>query len=153
MTSLPEISTELATYFSLAAETLGAAMVASAAQRITDGSINTGQGYFRRLFRRGGSEDTPIALPEGRSEERADQLLGALLPEDRQRLAAALTVWLREQCDRLPGEARLAELMAADPAHIRRGPTTYGSYSPVIGSVGSNATFNFGGGSRHGDGG
>lgn len=80
MTSLPDISAELATYFSLATEAVGAAMVASAAQRITDGSIDAGQGYFRRIFRRGSGEDTPIALPEGRSEQRADQLLGALSP-------------------------------------------------------------------------
>lgn len=152
MTSLPEISTELATYFSLAAETLGAAMVASAAQRITDGSINTGQGYFRRLFRRSGSEDTPIALPEGRSEERADQLLDALLPEDRQRLAAALTAWLRERWDHRPDEARLAQLMAAASAPASIHVTTNGANSPAIGSVGPNATIQFGDGSRHLDG-
>ncbi|MGV9885143.1 hypothetical protein [Streptomyces sp. NPDC003006] len=151
MTSLPEISAELATYFSLAAETLGAAMVASAAQRVTDGSIDAGQGYFRGLFRRGSGEDTPITLPEGRSEQRADQLLGALSPEDRQRLATALTAWLGEQRDRRPDEARLAELMAAAPAPTRSyHVTAHGPDSAAIGSVGDGATFHFGGGTRHG---
>ncbi|MGC9497805.1 hypothetical protein [Streptomyces sp. WG7] len=152
MTSLPEISAELATYFALAAETLGVAMVASAAQRVTDGSIDAGQGYFRRLFRRGG-EDTPLALPEGGSEQRADRLLGELSPEDRQRLAAALTAWLGEQRDRRPDQARLADLLAAAPAPTRTyHVTAHGPNSAAIGSVGDGATFNFGGGSRHGDG-
>ncbi|MFE3678362.1 hypothetical protein [Streptomyces griseus] len=153
MTGLPEISAELATYFSLTAEVLGAAMVASAAQRLTDGSIDAGQGYFRRIFRRDSGEDTPIALPEGRSEQRADQLLGALSIEDRQRLAAALTAWLGEQRDRRPDEARLAELMAAAPTSNRTyHVTATGPNSAAIGSVGNGATFHFGGGSRHGDG-
>ncbi|MBT2900164.1 hypothetical protein [Streptomyces sp. McG3] len=153
MTSLPEISAELATYFSLTAEVLGAAMVASAAQRLTDGSIDAGQGYFRRLFRRGGGEDTPIGLPEGRSERRADELLGALSPEDRERLAAALTAWVGEQRDRRPDEARLAELVASAPAPNRTyNVTAQGPNSAAFGSVGDGAAFHFGGGSRHEDG-
>ncbi|MEV0280007.1 hypothetical protein AB0I22_26945 [Streptomyces sp. NPDC050610] len=154
MSSFPEISAELATYFSLATETLGAAMVASAAQRIADGSIDAGQGYFRRLFRRGSGEDAPIALPEGRSEERADHLLGVLSPEDRHRLAAALEAWLGEQRDSTPDEARLAELMSAAPAPARAyHVTAHGPNSAAIGSVGDGATFRFGGGGdRHEDG-
>ncbi|GLF95097.1 hypothetical protein [Streptomyces yaizuensis] len=153
MASLPAISAELAAYFSLAAQTLGAAMVASAAQRITDGSIEAGQGHFRRLFRRGGGEDTPLALPEGRSEQRADELLDGLSAEDRQRLAEALLAWLGEQGDHEPDEARLAELVAAAPSptctyHV----TAHGPHSAAVGSVGDGATFHFGGGGRHGDG-
>ncbi|MEU7045644.1 hypothetical protein AB0A77_31935 [Streptomyces varsoviensis] len=144
MTSFPEISAELATYFSLAAETLGAAVVASAAQRIADGSIEVGQGCFRRLFRRRG-EDTPIALPEGRSEPRADHLLGALSAEDRHRLAAALMAWLGEQGDRGWDAARLADLMTAAPAPTRTyHVAAHGPNSAAIGSVGDGATFRFG---------
>ncbi|MFE6777248.1 hypothetical protein [Streptomyces sp. NPDC057702] len=150
MTSLPEISAELATYFSLSVEVLGAAVVASAAQRMSDGSIDAGQGYFRRLFR-SSREDVLMPFPEGRSEQRADQLLGALSSKDRQRLASALTAWLGEQRNGCPDEARLAELMAAGPAPTRvHHVTAYGSNSAAIGSVGDGATFHFGGGSRHG---
>ncbi|MEV5986158.1 hypothetical protein AB0L85_14185 [Streptomyces sp. NPDC052051] len=127
--------------------------MARAAQRIADGSTEWGQGCFRRLFRRGGGEDTALALPEGRSEQRADHLLGALSPEDRQRLAEALTVWLGEQRDRRPDEARLAELMAAAPAPARTyHVTAHGPNSAAIGSVGDGATFHLGGGGRHTDG-
>ncbi|MEV0266275.1 hypothetical protein AB0I49_33710 [Streptomyces sp. NPDC050617] len=165
MSSFPEISAELAAYFSLAAETLGAAMVGSAAQRIADGSIDAGQGCFRRLFRRGSGGDTPIALPGGRSEHRADQLLGVLSPEDRDRLAAALTTWIGEQRDRGPDragldgagldgagldgagldgagldgarldEARLVELMAAAPAPARTYHVT--AHGPNSAAIGS----------------
>ncbi|MDV9197268.1 hypothetical protein [Streptomyces sp. Wh19] len=157
MSSLPEISAELATYFSLATQSLGAALVGSAAQRIADGSIEAGQGCFRRLFRRGGGEDgTLVELPEGRSEERADQLLGALSTEDRQRLAEALMAWIDEQRDRSPDaarldEARLAELIAAKAHTHTYNVTAQGANSAAIGSVGAGATFNFGSG-RDGDG-
>ncbi|MFD7526515.1 MULTISPECIES: hypothetical protein [unclassified Streptomyces] len=162
MSSLPEISAELATYFSLATQSLGAALVGSAAQRIADGSIEAGQGCFRRLFRRGGGEDGPLVeLPEGRSEERADQLLGALSTEDRQRLAEALTAWIDEQRDRTPDaarpdgarldetrldEARLAELIVAGAHTHTYNVTAQGANSAAIGSVGAGATFNFGSG-------
>ncbi|MYY09530.1 hypothetical protein GT204_11540 [Streptomyces sp. SID4919] len=150
MTSLPEISAELATYFSLAAGTLGAARVASAAQRITDGSIEAGQGYFRRLFR--GGEEAVVALPAGHSEQRADQLLGSLSPEDRARLAEALTAWVGEQRDHRLEEARLAELLVGAKAPTRTyHVTAHGPNSAAVGSVGDGATFHFGGG-RHGDG-
>ncbi|WP_406160216.1 DUF1552 domain-containing protein [Streptomyces sp. NBC_01005] len=147
MSSLPEISAELATYFSLATQSLGAALVGSAAQRIADGSIEAGQGCFRRLFRRGGGEDgTLVELPEGRSEERADQLLGALSTEDRQRLAEALMAWIDEQRDRTPDAARLAELIAAKAHTHTYNVTAQGANSAAIGSVGAGATFNFGSG-------
>lgn len=152
MISLPEISAELATYFSLAAGTLGTALVGSAAQRVADGSIEAGQGYFRRLFRRDGGEDSPVELPEGRSEERADELLGTLSAEDRLRLAEALTAWVGEHRDRRPeeahpGEARLAELIAAKAHTTTYNVTAHGPNSAAIGSVGHGATFHFGGGS------
>ncbi|MCX4658093.1 hypothetical protein [Streptomyces uncialis] len=153
MTSLPEISAELATYFSLAAGTLGAAMVASAAQRITDGSIEAGQGCFRRLFRGGSGEEAVVALPAGHSEQRADQLLGSLSPEDRERLAEALTAWVGEQRDHRLEEARLAELLVDAKAPTRTyHVTAHGPNSAAVGSVGDGATFHFGGGGRLGDG-
>ncbi|MCX4847342.1 hypothetical protein [Streptomyces sp. NBC_00893] len=163
MSSLPEISAELATYFSLATESLGAALVGSAAQRIADGSIEAGQGCFRRLFRRGGEDDTRVELPEDRSEERADQLLGALSAEDRQRLAEALLAWIDEQRDGTPDEARpdgvrpdearLAELIAAKAQTHTYNVTAQGPNSAAIGSVGAGATFHFGSGSGRDGGG
>ncbi|MFF3495298.1 hypothetical protein ACFYWS_28560 [Streptomyces sp. NPDC002795] len=151
MTGLPEISTDLATYFSMAANTLGAAMVASAAQRITDGSIEAGRGYFRRLFRREDGRETSLVLTGDRSEQRADQLLGSLSAEDRARLADALTTWVCER--RHEGgldEGRLAQLLAAPAAAPTYNVTSHGAHSAAIGQVGPNATFNLGGDGHRG---
>ncbi|MER7968577.1 hypothetical protein ABTX35_06125 [Streptomyces sp. NPDC096080] len=157
MISLPEISAELATYFSMAAGTLGTALMEGAAQRVADGSIEAGQGYFRRLFRLDEADDSQVELPQGGSEERADALLGALSSEDRLRLAEALAAWVGEVRDRQPGkphlgEARLAELIGEKVHTATYNVTANGPNSAAIGSVGPSATFHFGGSGRDGTG-
>ncbi|WP_323377114.1 hypothetical protein [Streptomyces smaragdinus] len=144
MTSLPEISTELATYFALASGALGTGIASTAAQRITDGTIDAGQGFFRRLFRIGG-EDAPITPPEDLDAQRADQLLGALSAEDRRRLAVALVAWRAEHPDGPLDAARLVKLMTDPDSGDTYNVAAHGPNSVAVGSVGDGATFNVGG--------
>ncbi|MCZ0980695.1 hypothetical protein O1L60_21595 [Streptomyces diastatochromogenes] len=123
----------------------------AAVQRVADGTVATGEGFLRRLFRRDDGTDPALGLAEGGPDERrADELLSRLDLAERRLLAQALTTWLGEAgagAGALDPE-RLKELVRAADAPSTTHVATYGPDSMAVGRIGDHATFHLGGGDR-----
>ncbi|MFE4517408.1 hypothetical protein ACFRMQ_24800 [Kitasatospora sp. NPDC056783] len=139
--------TAIAPYFTVAATTFGTHLAQEAAQRVATGTVDAGEGFFRRLFGRSSGEVPGALVRHNLPEEEVDLLLNGLSEADRVRLAEALSTWLRGGATNGFAPERLVEAVRAVHAE-QSGPvtiTTYGDQSPAIEKVGDNATFNFGG--------
>ncbi|MFI9355535.1 hypothetical protein [Streptomyces lydicus] len=104
MSDLATVSAEIAPYLALAANSLGTSVITAAQQRIAERTVTAGEGFFRRLLRRGdadggldggldGGADQPL-LDADRADA-LDALLASLTDQERQVLAAAVASWLR----------------------------------------------------------
>ncbi|MGA5197433.1 hypothetical protein [Streptomyces exfoliatus] len=151
MSELLTVTAGVAPVFAAAAGALGSAVAGAAVQRFADGTVATGEGFLRRLFRRDDGTDPALALGvDDETERRADEELSRLDENERRCLAQALTAWLAEAEGGAPGPERLVELVrAASPPPLPPSTThvtANGQYSVAVQSIGDNATFNLGGG-------
>ncbi|ARF56924.1 hypothetical protein [Streptomyces gilvosporeus] len=148
MSDLVTVSAEIAPYLTLAANSLGTAVIAAAQQRIAERTVTAGEGFFRRLLhgrdglgdggqrdgRPGTGADGPVL--DARRADALDRLLADLGDEDRRLLSDAVTAWLREPADRRDAP-RLREHVAQ---LAPRGSTTvinYGSGGIAAGEIGT----------------
>ncbi|MFI0929831.1 hypothetical protein [Streptomyces sp. NPDC021012] len=149
MSELLTAAAGVAPVFAAAATTLGSAVAGAAVQRVADGTVATGEGFLRRLFRRDDGTDPVLDVAEGEVDERrADELLSGLDLAERRLLAQALATWLGESgagTGALDPE-RLKELVRAAEAPSTTHVAAYGPHSMAVGRIGDNATFNLGGG-------
>ncbi|MET9401133.1 hypothetical protein [Kitasatospora sp. NPDC002965] len=135
--------TAIAPYFTVAATTFGTHLTQEAAQRVAGGTLDAGQGFFRRLFGRHSDEVAEALDRHHLAEEQVDTLLSGLGDAERLRLAQALSSWLGSATTSGLSAERLVDLVRTAPA----GPvtnTSTGDRTIVGGSFGDNNTFNFG---------
>ncbi|MFG3119422.1 hypothetical protein ACGF4C_34300 [Streptomyces sp. NPDC048197] len=119
MSDLATVSAEIAPYLTMAANSLGTSVISAAQQRIAERTVTAGEGFFRRLLRRGDGVDGADGGPVGGDgrvlldQERADALdrqLAALGDDERRLLAEAVAVWLAEPADRRDGPHLLRQI-------------------------------------------
>lgn len=101
MSDLATVSAEIAPYLVVAANSLGTTVLTTAQQRLADHTVTAGEGFFRRLLRRGapGGEEAPLGggtepLLDADRADALDALLARLDDRERQLLAAAVADWL-----------------------------------------------------------
>ncbi|MFE7548320.1 hypothetical protein [Streptomyces gardneri] len=152
MSELLTVTAGVAPVLATVAGTLGSAVAGAAVQRFADGTVTTGEGFLRRLFRRGDDAEPALALGvDGEAERRADEALARLDEDELRRLAEALTAWLADAQGDAPDPERLVDLVrATTPAPPAPASTTHvtahGDYSVAVRTIGDNATFHLGGG-------
>ncbi|WP_327681516.1 hypothetical protein [Kitasatospora sp. NBC_00458] len=137
----------IAPYFTIAATTFGTQLAQEATQRVAEGTVDAGQGFFRRLFGRRSDEVAEALDSHQLDEGQVDALLTGLNETDRRRLAQALSSWLGGATTSGLAAERLVELVqAAAPAgSTAPGPvTSYGDRTINGGTFGDKNTFNFG---------
>ncbi|REK87038.1 hypothetical protein DY245_28940 [Streptomyces inhibens] len=105
MSDLATVSAEIAPYLALAANSLGTSVITAAQQRIAERTVTAGEGFFRRLVRRGdgaggGLGGATQPLLDAERADVLDELLAGLTDEERQLLSAAVAAWLRGPADR-----------------------------------------------------
>ncbi|MEU3688083.1 hypothetical protein [Streptomyces narbonensis] len=151
MSELLTVTAGVAPVFAAVAGTLGSAVAGAAVQRFADGTVATGEGFLRRLFRRGDGTGAAVALGvDDEAEQRADAELARLDEDELRRLAEALTAWLAEAEGAAPDPERLVELVRATAPAPPTAPSTthvtaHGDYSVAVDTIGDNATFHLGG--------
>ncbi|GAU69408.1 peptide synthetase [Streptomyces sp. NBRC 110611] len=155
MSDLAAVSAEIAPYLALAANSLGASVIAAAQQRIAEHTVTAGEGFFRRLLRRddgtvgGIGEDTAQPLDAARADA-LDARLAALNDQERRLLAAAVSDWLRGRAEERDAPALLDHLTRhAASAGVRivyNSPTATGQGSIAAGEIRGNVYM---GGSGH----
>ncbi|GAB7033868.1 hypothetical protein AB0G35_26635 [Streptomyces sp. NPDC021749] len=122
MSDLATVSAEIAPYLTMAANSLGTSVISAAQQRIAERTVTAGEGFFRRLLRRGDGTDRGPVGGTGRlllDEERADALdglLAALGDDERRLLAEAVAAWLAEPADRRDGPRLLRQIDRLAPS-------------------------------------
>ncbi|QES20664.1 hypothetical protein DEJ46_17335 [Streptomyces venezuelae] len=137
--------------FAAVAGTLGSAVAGAAVQRFADGTVDTGESFLRRIFRRGDGTGPAAALGvDDETERRANEELARLDEDELRRLAEALTAWLADAEGDAPAPERLVELVRATTPAPPAAPSTtqvtaHGDYSVAVQTIGDNATFNLGG--------
>ncbi|UZJ31621.1 hypothetical protein [Streptomyces endophytica] len=116
MSDLATVSAEIAPYLTMAANSLGTSVISAAQQRIAERTVTAGEGFFRRLLRRGDGADGDPVGDGGRlvlDRERADDLdgrLAALGDDERRVLAEAVGAWLAGPADRRDGSQLLRQI-------------------------------------------
>ncbi|MFI0213397.1 hypothetical protein [Streptomyces lydicus] len=143
MSDLATVSAEIAPYLALAANSLGTSVITAAQQRIAERTVTAGEGFFRRLLRRGddagggldGGADQPL-LDADRADA-LDALLVSLTDQERQVLSAAVTSWLRAPAARrdaphlLDQVTRLASFAGGSTVYNTPTATGQGSIAAV----------------------
>ncbi|WP_372409852.1 hypothetical protein [Streptomyces luteireticuli] len=126
-----DIAQELAPYLTGLAGALGTAVMTQATERFSEVAVAEGEGFFRRLVREHGRGRERTPTLDGPTADRLDGLLRELGAEDRNRLAEALTAWLREEPGRLDEGHLMAHVRKAveGPTVIHHNATTHGSHS------------------------
>ncbi|GAA3165036.1 MULTISPECIES: hypothetical protein [Streptomyces] len=146
MSELATVSAEIAPYLAMAASSLGTSVLVAAQQRITERTVDAGEGFFRRLL---GREADPIG---GGTEpvldvDRATALDGSLARLDdaeRRALAEAVAAWLSGPVTARDAAGFLSHLAPHLSGTTINSPTAYGDHSAAIGVV--NGTVHLGGG-------
>ncbi|MER6048804.1 hypothetical protein ABT168_15320 [Streptomyces sp. NPDC001793] len=143
MSDLATVSTEIAPYLALAANSLGTSVLAAAQDRIADRTVAAGEGFFRRLLHRRG--DAPATLGDGTARplldtDRADtldRLLATLDDHDRRTLADALAAWLDSPAaDRdAAGFRHHVTRAATGPRTVHHHVTATGDHSLAAGEI------------------
>ncbi|MFG2531355.1 hypothetical protein [Streptomyces sp. NPDC048516] len=151
MSELANVSAEIAPYLALAANSMGTSVITAAQQRIAERTVTAGEGFFRRLLRRGdgtGSglgegaapgpgEGTARPLLDTRRADTLDELLASLDDQERHLLSAAVTAWLRSPADRrdaphfLEHVTRLAPAAGTHTVHNTPTATGQGSIAAI----------------------
>ncbi|MEU9112250.1 hypothetical protein AB0D04_10740 [Streptomyces sp. NPDC048483] len=154
MSDLANVSAEIAPYLALAANSLGTAVITQAQQRIAEGTVAAGEGFFRRLLHRDGAGDlgdgTAQPLLDTRRADALDERLAGLGEQDRQLLSDAVTAWLRAPADRRDAPHLLEHIAQRAPATSTQ--ITHNNHATATGqgSIAANkieGTINVGGGS------
>ncbi|WP_406453163.1 hypothetical protein OG782_20955 [Streptomyces sp. NBC_00876] len=141
MSLLFELVGQLAPHASLFAGRMADGAMEGVIQRITDRTVDGGEGVFRRLIGRGGQNPGgPAGLSEPDAVE-LDALLDRLNEAERAQLAAALTTWLngspdRQDLNELVGAPASVPVPAPAPAPSTTVNST-GDNNIVIGNVGT----------------
>ncbi|WP_274913935.1 hypothetical protein [Streptomyces sp. WZ-12] len=148
MTDLATVSTEIAPYLAIAANSLGTSVLTAAQDRIAERTVTAGEGFFRRLLHRRDTalgEDPAQPLLDADRADALDRLLATLDDGDRRLLAAALTAWLNSPEHDADGFRRhVAQLAAGGPRITYNNPTATGQGSIAAGEI--HGTINMGGG-------
>ncbi|MFI0709533.1 hypothetical protein ACH4SK_02535 [Streptomyces inhibens] len=109
MSDLATVSAEIAPYLALAANSLGTSVITAAQQRIAERTVTAGEGFFRRLVRRGDGAGDGLGgglggaaepLLDAERADALDELLAGLSDEERRLLSVAVASWLRAPADR-----------------------------------------------------
>ncbi|WP_399087137.1 hypothetical protein ACGH2B_09935 [Streptomyces sp. BBFR2] len=150
MSELATVSAEIAPYLAMAASSLGTSVLAAAQQRITERTVDAGEGFFRRLLGRDGDRlggGTEPVLDIGRAAS-LDARLARLDDAERQALAKALTAWLAGPATARDAAGFLSHLAPHLSGTTVNSPVAYGDHSAAIGVV--NGTVHLGGGTGGG---
>ncbi|MFF7698541.1 hypothetical protein [Streptomyces lydicus] len=142
MSELATVSAEIAPYLALAANSLGTSVITAAQQRIAERTVTAGEGFFRRLLRRGddaGELDGGAGQPllDADRADALDALLASLTDQERQVLSAAVTSWLRAPAARrdaphlLDQVTRLASFAGGSTVYNTPTATGQGSIAAV----------------------
>ncbi|MFI6770020.1 hypothetical protein [Streptomyces sp. NPDC050355] len=163
MSDLATVSTEIAPYLTLAANSLGTSVITAAQQRIAERTVTAGEGFFRRLLRRGDGTDGSLGGDAGSGTthpldaDRADaldELLATLTDQERRLLSDAVTAWLRAPAARRDAAHLLDHVDRLDPATggytVHNTPTATGQGS--IAAVEIHGDIHMGGSERTRDG-
>ncbi|WLQ35375.1 hypothetical protein P8A18_18965 [Streptomyces castrisilvae] len=138
MSLLIDLAGQLVPHFSYFAARMTDGVMEGAVQRITDRTVDAGEGAFRHLVGLDGAAaaDDEAALTP-RAADELDSMVARLNTEERERLAAALTTWLENP----RGRDSLVDLVEAPRSRPGPGPhisvESHGDYTTVIGSVGT----------------
>ncbi|WP_405743815.1 hypothetical protein OG422_18880 [Streptomyces sp. NBC_01525] len=150
MSELATVSAEIAPYLAMAASSLGTSVLTAAQQRITERTVDAGEGFFRRLLGRDGDRLGGGAAPVldvGRATS-LDARLARLDDTERRALAEAMADWLAGPVTARDAAGFLSHMAPHLSGTTINSPTTYGDHSAAIGVV--NGTVHLGGGTDTG---
>ncbi|MGW2471610.1 hypothetical protein [Streptomyces sp. NPDC001665] len=141
MSLLLDLAHMIAPRFSFFADRLADGMMERTVERISDRTLEAGEGAFRSLVGRDAPEvdDETALTPETAGE--LDRRLGELTDEERAQLASAILTWLRSPEGERHGLVDLVAEQQREPAPASSSTTvtSYGNDNTVMGNV---ETFN-----------